>query len=624
MSDVTFNGASDLASDALHEPHPAATVFENLDERLGQLSLQEIGSLASPVNLPYLPPEVLLEVLKWLEKRDWLSLARSCRRLSHISVPELDKYSMEKGKNHRYALWYACVANKPDVLLRQIALDPKVIHGYFTRHFAHKILTCAFGRNMTPLAVAIAVGNGAIVKLLLAHGADPNRLDRCPVLDNQVLYHPINWAATSPHESSVPIIRMLRDYSADMDQLPKAVTGGASARTRDVRCAPIFRILTLEKPLLHPSRQMWTTNCEMYNNDLQALQGLRLRQLATLLACGADPDQRYGGDGETPIFFLLANLAHYTPSFYFSDRLILSHEADAQADLINEIVVSFLDTLCQFGANLELLGNMYCPSDAAHARYAVHPETPLHAACRLNDRHKPIIRWFLDHGVSINSLDGARRTPLMVYCRSRFTNLDQFRWFLSCGPIINDQDMQGHTALHELCDNEELRPQVKEKAVRMLLNQGADPTLLNVAGHAPGHKIYTLSMIGGRLPRDRDVLLMLRDATKKREAWRREWEKRKQENKAMDINTRSDTREDDDGSEHGSGQAKNHVGHRANRPGSNRNRRGSARTYRGNHRKSDRGGHRGGHHGNQDDRSRDQLSQNPGNSRTGGMRQKER
>ncbi|KAJ8114840.1 hypothetical protein ONZ43_g4807 [Nemania bipapillata] len=405
MSGFPVDGSSDPTSDVL----PVGAISENLDESVGQSTIQKAAKRAQ---LASLPNELLLEVLKWLDKRDWLTLARTCRRLANFSAPELDRYTLRRGDDYGYALWYACAVGKPDVLLRQIFLDSAVIHGHFQHNFTHKTLTRAIGKNMTPLAVAIASGNHTIARLLLAHGADPDGPDSRPVLCNLVLYHPIHWAVTSPLESSIPIIQALRACSVDMNQLPTDTTHGTSAEAKSMLFAPIFRALTLEKPL----------SCRIY---------VAASSLA-LLACGADPDVRYSGDGETPIFFLLGNLAHYTPSFYFSDRLILSHEAKAQADLINDIVASFLDTLHRFGANLNLLSNIHC-----------------------------------------------------------------FWWFLNQGPMINSQDIEGRTALHELCDNEHLGPQVKEKTVAMLLKRGADPTLLDVEGHAPGYTISALRILEG-------------------------------------------------------------------------------------------------------------------------------
>ncbi|KAI1149776.1 ankyrin repeat-containing domain protein [Nemania diffusa] len=588
----------------LHDAHLSPDATETLGEGMCQLSLHSQACLA------YLPVELLLAVTPTLEKRDWLALARTCQRLANVLVPELDRYGGKR--EDYYALWHACVTNNPDVLLHQIALDPSSVNVYFPCHFRHRVLKHPHGMNMTPLAVSITVGSLTAAEILLAHGADPNRPDKQPVMDDQLLLYPINWASVSKFECSVPLIRMLKACSADMNQLPEDVTACAPKCASGMQCAPIFRVLGLDLPRPHASRRRKQTTCDMYNNDLRKLQCLRLRQLTALLECGADPNGLFREGRESPIFFLLSSLAHYTPSFYFSDRLIVSHEANDQAHLMNEIVVSFLSILRDFGAVLSSLGNIKCRGST------VHPETPLHTVCRLDDWHKPLICWFLDNGISINSLDKARRTPLMIYCRSRFTDIDWFRWFLSNNPDINHQDMLGRTALHELCDNEELWPQVKEKAVRMLLDTGADPTLLNMEGGAPGHRIHNTKHCRSRYE---DVGLMLRCATKQWKERCRDREKLKPENEAMGANTQSDSREDDHRSEHGNSQAEALISHRACRRGSqwgsqtndqgasrkdNKSLRGSRRGYRGTNRR----GYRGGYHGNQGDRPRGQPSQN--------------
>ncbi|KAJ8127497.1 hypothetical protein O1611_g6138 [Lasiodiplodia mahajangana] len=317
---------------------------------------------------------------------------------------------------------------------------------------------------------------------------------------------------------------MLKAHSANVNQVPQDLTGGGFECAKGIKCAPIFRVLMLEKPRARSSRSRQPTSCETFNNDLQRIQGVRLRQLVALLENGADPNQRYDRDFVTPIFFLLTSLGTYMPSFYFESWLMLSDEAEHQTNLVNEIVVDFLDTLRDFGADISRLGNIYYYKEhLARSIFAAYPETPLHAACRLNDRHKPIIHWFLRNGVSINSLGRAESTPLMAYCGSKFTNLDQFRQFLRCKPLINHQDILGRTALHDLCDNYGLQPQVMEKAVRMMLDRGANPTLLNNEGRAPGQGIESTAR---RITPYEDVLLMLQDGCKKWEKWKQKTERR--------------------------------------------------------------------------------------------------
>ncbi|KAI0102650.1 hypothetical protein GGR51DRAFT_573881 [Nemania sp. FL0031] len=515
MSNTIPTVSTHGALSAVHEAYPAMPVAEGLCEGIDGMTLHEP---AAPANLAAMPTEIILEILAILdEKRDWVALARTCLRLSEVVVPELDKYTVTAGGY--YALWYACIANKPAILLHHVALDPAVVDRYFTRSFYHERVGRTFGKNMTPLAVAAVEGRDAIVRLLLAHGADANRPDRCPVLEDPVLWYPINWAVTCKRKTSVSIIKMLKAHSANVNQVPRDLTGGVSECAKGIKCAPIFRVLMLEKPCTRSSQISQSTTCETFNKDLQKIQDIRLRQLIALLENGADPNQRYDEDFVTPIFFLLTSLATYTPSFYFDNRLMLSDEAENQTNLVNEIAVVFLDTLRNFGADISQLGHIYYYREQfARCISAAYPETPLHVACRLNDRHKPIIHWFLRNGLSINALGRAESTPLMAYCNSKFTDLDQFRQFLRYRPLINHQDILGRTALHDLCENCGLQPQVMEKAVRMMLNRGANPTLLSNDGRAPGQGIEST---GTRITPYEDVLLMLQDECKR-------WERRKQ------------------------------------------------------------------------------------------------
>ncbi|KAI1748864.1 hypothetical protein F4782DRAFT_339705 [Xylaria castorea] len=511
-----------------------------------KLSCEELSSLTAhePASLVTVPAEIVINILGYLgAKKDWLCLAGTCQRVSNFVVAELDKYSVEDGDY--YAVWYACVANKPAILLRHIALDATVVNRHFTRNFQRERLRRVkfrskwrfypqlrvFGKGMTPLAVAIVAGSEAIAQVLLVNGADPNRQDLRSI-SNSIPWHPIHWAVASKHESSVATIRMLGVHSANMNQVPEASMNGIFEYQKYIGCAPIFSLLMLQKPQWDSGGKR-QTNCEEFNNDLRQLQGLRLRQLEALLQCGADPNVRNELDAVTPVFFLLSNLAIYNPSFYFEKSVTLSHEEDEQANVINEIATSFLDVLRDFGADICELGRSYFYHEILDSRiYVVSPETPLHTACRLKDRHKPIIDWFLRNGLSIDSLSRAQSTPLMVYCRSAFTDLDLFRKFLRNGPLINHSDTLGRTALHHLCANTKLRPQVMEKAVKMMLDRGADPTFMSNDGHVPAKELNPVKPNPGeRNSREpdspyTDVLAMLEMATK---VWNKRARKREEQ-----------------------------------------------------------------------------------------------
>lgn len=519
---------------------------ESPGEKSNKMATHEPGSLAT------IPAEMVLNILGYLKKKkDWLSLAIICRRVSSFVVAELDKYNVEHGQN--YALWYACVTNKPTILLRQITQDAAVVNRRFSRDFRRRRVKrvvihsnwrfdpdChVFGGGMTPLAVAIVAGSDTIIQLLLANGADPNRRDSNPVFQNEMPWYPIDWAVASKHESSVATIEMLAAHSANMNQVSERYIAGASENSKRTKHAPIFNLLRLQKPLWN-SRDDRQTSCEVFNDDLRQLQGLRLRQLKALLQCGADPNIRYGWDRVTPVFFLLSNLAMYNPSFYFDKSVTLSHEEDGQADVMNEIVTSFLDMLRDFGADMRRLGSICFYYEIIDRRiFSGLPETPLHVACKLNDRHKPIIDWFLRNGLSIDILSSAQSTPLMVYCGSTFIDVDQFKKFLRNGPAINHSDMHGRTALHYLCANQGLRPQVRERAVKLMLDRGADPTFINNEGEDPAKELDRRQLNSAH----KDVLAMLETAKKSWNKRVRKREERESNNKECLALARSKTQD---------------------------------------------------------------------------------
>ncbi|RYC59849.1 hypothetical protein CHU98_g6372 [Xylaria longipes] len=530
-----------------------------VNDESGSLCEKRDRTAHEPASLATIPAEIVLNIIGYLKKKkDWLGLIRTCRRVSSFVVAELDKYNVEDGQY--YALWHACVTNKPAILLRQIAQDAAVVNRRFTREFRRAKVErvkfhskwrfypdCnVFGKGMTPLAVAIVAGSDAIVQILLANGADPNCPDVSPVFSNWIPWYPIHWAVASKHDSSVETIRMLGAHSANMNQVPQGCIEGVSEYPRGMKCAPIFGLLMLQKPLWDSQGKRQTT-CEEFNDDLRQLQGLRLRQLEALLRCGADPNVRYDWDLVTPVFFLLSNMATYNPSFYFEKSVTLSHEEDGQANVINEIATSFLDMLRNFGADICGLGNIYYHQELARRISASYPETPLHAACRLKDRHKHLIDWFLRNGLPIDSLGMAQSTPLMAYCGSTFTNVDLFRKFLRNGPMINHSDILGRTALHDLCANQGLRPQVREKAVKMMLDRGADPTIISNEGHVPAEELDLGGLNSTRKDSPhmdsphKDVLAMLERATK---AWNKGARKRENKRNERPTLARSATQDD--------------------------------------------------------------------------------
>ncbi|KAI1432783.1 hypothetical protein GGR50DRAFT_562349 [Xylaria sp. CBS 124048] len=442
------------------------------------------------------PVELLIQILGHLDnKRDWAALARTCRRISHITVPELDKYNFKHGKN--YALWYACAKDKRTILNRILALDPTYVNQYFRASFRHEHLNKVFGNNMTPLSVAIVAGHHRIVRSLLEKGADPNLCDRKPVMGNRVCRYPIHWAAASTHVSSVHIIDALGSYSADMNKKPWAKSGPDVFRPKGMLCAPIFQVLLLDKPVRHHLLRDAPSSAEQFDADLQTLHALRLEQLRMLLTHGADPNARYSWDSVTPVFFLLDSLDNYRPSFYFSDFQSSQPEKDAQVAIINKITMSFLDLLYAKGADIEALGHAVFIGDTARLIAHDFPEMPLHVACRLDDEYRPIIQWFLDHGAAINALGVAACTPLMAFCGSWFQDTDMLRRFLRAGAgskkAVNHQNILGMTALHELCANQGLLTTVKHRAVRLLLACGADPTVISHEGRTPADEIDTSS-----------------------------------------------------------------------------------------------------------------------------------
>ncbi|KAI2638432.1 ankyrin repeat-containing domain protein [Xylaria nigripes] len=470
---------------------PTEAVLKPHQRRPIQLKKGKSSSLIT------MPTEIILIILGNLEKKkDWAALAGTCRGISSIVGAELDKFNLEDTSS--YALWYACAKNNQAVLTRIIANEPNLVNSYFTTSFFHEELDQYLGRNMTPLCVAILAGHKELVESLLEKGANANKPDRKPIQYNQTCRYPIHWAASSKHPSSAAIIDLLAAYSTDMNQMPQLprVEEPNFEYQKGTDCAPIFQVLLLDKPIQHSSRRHIPTCATTFDDDLRKLQAVRLTQLRALISHGANVNLPYSWDAVTPIFFLLYNLDKYMPSFYYSDYLASGSDKDVQIALINDIVTAFLDVLYAAGADINALGNEYFEyfgNRRARSVAAMFPETPLHAACRLQDCYKPVIFWFLDHGANVNALSKPLVTPLMSYCYGDFADLLLFCRFIRSGAaseeVINRQDALGWTALHHACANMYISTVVKAKTVKILLLYGANPTIVCNKGKRPAAEI---------------------------------------------------------------------------------------------------------------------------------------
>ncbi|KAI0975115.1 hypothetical protein F4678DRAFT_419361 [Xylaria arbuscula] len=584
MSDLTSTVFASPAAGAPQESHPTATGPVDVEENLSKITIQ------APVSLPMLPPEMTLNILRYLERSDWAAYARTCRRVSNVVSAELEKRCM--GKDRDRSLWYACVTDKPDLLRRHISHDATIVNHTFS-YYPGTFRGSTFGLGMSALAAAVTAGRENIVRLLLENNANANLPDDKPMLMGAGHYYPINRAVRSKHKSSVAIISMLKQHSANMNQVPKDEGDGVvidDYHFKRLKYAPIFQVLRLDMPVGNSRLSAQPTSCEQFNRDFRKRQALRSHQLVALLSCGADPNAI--GNFMTPIFFLLDSLARYVPSFYFSNRLILSDEADKQASLVNNFALLLLDVLLAYGADIHAFGNTEFYKDMMGDHMSdEYVESPLHAVCRLRDRHRPLIDWFLYHGVDVNIRNANGVTTLMVYCSSPFEDLEQFQQFLNRRPEIDLRDRYRQTALHHLCTNDRLKIQVKEKAVRMMLDAGADPTALDESGH---HPMWRDNKNKKNYPPD--VHDSLRETL---DHERNEWEKRKKKNgnHPKRANRRCGERGDHEG--RGPGKKENRDGNpECERPGRRpencTNVRGGDRGKRGSYRGRSQAGHHSG------------------------------
>jgi len=479
-------------------------------------------------NVDTLPTELLLNILGNLRrKRDWLALGRTCRRLSSVAIPELDKYNAGEGNN--FALWYACRRNSVHVFNHLVGLDSQTqnwINRHFTVSFYCRSRGAWLGKGMTPLNVAILGDKGEIMAVLLAFGADPNIPDNVALLTRPARWYPINYAVARATMESVVILRFLLKAGANPNQEPIVSTPVIMQSERQptisrdgveslgFQCAPIFRVLDVQEAVIRQSfRARQGTESDTYDSHLEAALDMRNRQLEILLEAGADPTLRHKLCQSQPLFYLLSRLDRYMPTFFYSPNAQTIDDINNQCRKVNKKVMSFLSTLRNYVDINELDMPIYSMPRCRERRHGIDliPVTPLHFACELPDRHKPIVHWFLRNGASIDAPDRDGKTPLMAYCTSKFANTDQFMDFVRAGANVHARSNDGTTALHALCRNRMITGATKELAVIFLLCLGADPRMENDAGQRPVH------MLEGDVYSARETIQLLSDA-----AWYRD------------------------------------------------------------------------------------------------------
>ncbi|KAI1327090.1 ankyrin repeat-containing domain protein [Xylariaceae sp. FL0255] len=495
--------------------------------------LDDMHLESDSANLSTLAPELLLCIAKHLPTlSDKLHLAQTSRTLSLILIQTLYEEDAESGDNH--ALWWACRYGNVGMLRNLIQRDPTIVHYMFkVNHEKHKSLDKNTAQ-LSSLSVATRAYSFECVEVLLAGGANPNKGD-----EGSRFWLPIHWALRRASSDSVRFIELLRERGADLDKTPDPAKVLALRKPRfymhrtldhvqGYTHAPIFLTLKLDKPVLKSHNNIDAKRFEFNNLFAQYCQK-RHEQLITLLENGADANLKHADFQVTPIFYLLSSVDRFGVSFY--DDVLMGHPSQVmeQSSIMHNAVGLMLQTLKRYGASFEEPCGQCCPNDFQWSA----DDTPIHMACRFDNCDKPIVFWFLDHGVPVDLATPSGRTPLMEFCNGTSFKMDMLKTLMQYRPNVNLQDKDGNTALHVACANPSIYA-IREDTVKLLLKHGADPSILDNCGRMAADVISSFSLEGGQDPSReelREFLLSKVEEKKQAEEKRKQAEERKNKEK---------------------------------------------------------------------------------------------
>ena len=451
-----------------------------------------------------LVPEILFEINSHLSQGDRLRLSLACKDLNVKLLPELYRYNYID--NNHYALWWACITDGCEAARRVLGQNPANAKAPFdlTMNLQDWIRRLGDSRQapfisltypdkplpmgkMYPLSVASRNGSHTVAKLLLSNGADPNAQDEIVefLSDNMAFMRPINWALdfnTRYSMKKLITIDLLVQHGADINKAPELLPPTEDASAHPRRDAPIFRALDVQlltEPrfgYLIPKRR--NSGVKEYMTHVTSILAKQLTVLRRVLCLGGDPNLR-DHKGRTPLLCLLDEFRNYRPQHAFDHSIATKQEDDDQREIVQKHVLSQIDTILEYGANLHETASI----EMSVPGLPVRKVTALHLACRLNEHHEGIAKHLINLGSDVNATDGWGRTPLFEYCENLSNDPDLLEFFLKKGAHVNHQCSQGRTLLHVICDSHGIGVTKVIKYVKLLVSYGAAVDLQDCQGH---------------------------------------------------------------------------------------------------------------------------------------------
>ncbi|MHC4592876.1 MAG: ankyrin repeat domain-containing protein, partial [Planctomycetota bacterium] len=321
----------------------------------------------------------------------------------------------------------------------------------------------------TPLFPAAREGHEEVVKLLLAHGADPNT----PGLqDNQ---SPLLAALWSNHEETAELL-----LQAGADPNVQSRSGARPLRTALLTCGPnLIRSLLAAGADPNAGDEYGCTPLHV-----AALDGVRIDAAEALLAAGANPDAQ-DHNGEAPLHFAvraanekaarlliasgadvdlknakgktaLAVVAEWCPHREEFADLLLSNGADPQAvdeegwtPLLRAAWLAAIErTIQQREPVHEMMAALgyLADADALLKTFLEHRVEPdIIVACMIGDAER-VTAVLARTPQSTNARGNSGHTPLYAACWAGHEDLAER--LVALGAHVNGKSIDGRTALH--------------------------------------------------------------------------------------------------------------------------------------------------------------------------------
>ena len=308
----------------------------------------------------------------------------------------------------------------------------------------------------------------AMIRTLLDHGADVNRLGRYDMTALDLAAMRVRH-----HPETLETVKLLLMNGAD------AADGGSGwgsalywiseywyvvrGKFEKIVLREILREIRL---FAQPDKAGAEKNPPLCAADIDLMTAAfwgTPEDLAPILARGADVNARSGAFGFTPLIF--ASIWNYASA----SKFLIENGADVNAKSVDgNTALMFAIKTCDWDMVVTLVEMGARLNDASASGY-----TPIMHAIN-SGCGTDLLKFLIQRGADVNAKDKDGNTPLNAFADLDF---DKAEALLNAGANVNDMDADGRTPLDVILDCEWGD---RQSVIRLLLARGADPSLLIV------------------------------------------------------------------------------------------------------------------------------------------------